>query len=161
MRLRLPISCLLAALALAAAGCGTTEKSGNVGETLSAKGIEVTVAQIDQTVPVPRNDITGLSSPGPGQRLIGVRVHLCSNHGGAIGPYDFGLKTSSGDASLKFPSMNYANSFDSLRNGCGGGWVVFNAPVASKPEQVTFGFQDTGSSYDESNNVDAKFSWSV
>jgi hypothetical protein len=89
---------ILSLLALLVAGCGTTEESGEVGETLSAEGLEVTVERVDTAVPVPRNDVTGLSTPGPGTKLIGARVRVCSEHGGAIGPFSFGVETSSGDS---------------------------------------------------------------
>jgi hypothetical protein len=111
---------------------------------------------------VPANDITGLSRPSPGSKLVGVLVRVCSDHGGAIGPYDFGVDTGSGDdGRLKFPATNYAKTFDSLRADCGEGWVVFEIPAESSPDRVTFGFEDTGSARDEQNDVDARFSWSV
>ena len=163
MPTRPPLLCLIAAFALAVAGCGTTERSGDVGDTLSAKGLEVTVDEVDTSVSVPENDITGLSQPTPGSQLVGVRVGVCSDHPGAIGPYDFGVETTAGDqAKLKFPQRNYDKSFESLRDDCGDGWVVFEIPDGSEPERVTFGFLDTGSAADpENNEVDAKFSWTV
>jgi hypothetical protein len=54
------------------AGIGVTEKSGSVG------------------------DVSGLSSPGPGNRLVGARVRVCTDHGQAIGTYDFSVETSAG-----------------------------------------------------------------
>ena len=60
---------VVGAAALAAAGCGTTTKSGHVGDTFSGGGIQVTVGRIDQHPRVPSDDITGLSSPAPGNRL--------------------------------------------------------------------------------------------
>ena len=82
------------ALAGALAGCGTTEKSGHVGDELTANGVQVTVQRVTTNVPVPANDITGLSAPSPGKSLAGVLAKVCSNHGGAIGSYDFGLDSS-------------------------------------------------------------------
>jgi hypothetical protein len=153
---------LALALPSVAAGCGTTEHSGAVGDTLSANGLEVTLEQVDTSVPVPKSDVTGLSQPSPGSKLVGTRVRVCSNHGGAIGPYDFGLETASGDSgTLKYPERNYGKSFDSLRNGCGGGWVVFEIPAAGKPERVTFGFEDTGSTSQPQTQVSARFSWAL
>ena len=107
------------AIAIGASGCGTTEKSGQVGDELS-------------------------------------------DHGGAVGPYDFGLDTSSGDdAKLKYPEQNYDDSFETVRDGCGDGWVVFEIPESSQADKVTFGFEDTGTSQHPETQVDAKFSWTV
>jgi hypothetical protein len=156
------ILCLLAGSATTSLGCGKTERSAAVGEKLSAKGLEVTVEKVDTAVPVPKRDVTGLSQPAPGFELVGARVRICSNHAGATGPYDFGIETSGGgQGRLKFPETNYADSFDSLRDGCGGGWVVFEVPDTSTPERVTFGFDDTGSARRPQNRVSARFSWTV
>jgi hypothetical protein len=149
------------ALSLAALGCGTTEKSGDVGDTLTAKGLEATVQRVDTDVPVPASDVTGLSQPAPGTRLLGARVKVCSDHAGAIGPYDFGVEPSSGDATLKYPERNYGDSFETVRDGCGDGWVVFQIPQSTRPERVTFGFQDTGSAQHPETEVNAKFAWDV
>jgi hypothetical protein len=37
----------LIAIAIGASGCGTTEKSGQVGDELSAKGLQATVERVD------------------------------------------------------------------------------------------------------------------
>jgi hypothetical protein len=164
MRTRVLLIALVAAVAASFAGCGTTEKSGDVGDTLTAKGLEVTVGEVDSTVPMPANDITGLSRPRPGAKLFGARVRACSDHGGATGPYDFGVETASGEqGTLKYPERNYGKEFDSLRDGCGGGWVVFEIPEESRAEKVTYGFEDTGSGGPggETNRVNVKFSWAV
>ncbi len=147
--------------AVLASGCGTTEKSGSVGDELSAKGLKVAVRRVDTSVPTPARDITGLSVPAPGHSLVGVRVHVCSDHGGAIGQFDFGLKANGGSARLKFPAMNYPNFFETVRTGCGDGWIVFEVTRGARPDRVTFGFQDTGSYRHEQNQVKAKFSWRV
>jgi hypothetical protein len=159
---RLPVLAVVVAVA-ALAGCGTTEKSGSVGDTLTAKGIEVTVERVDQSVPVPASDVTGLSSPSPGSKLVGVLAKACSNHGGAIGSFDFGLDPDSGSATQKYVEHNYPNAFDVVRTGCGSGWMVFEIPKAGSPQRVTFGFQDTGSALPSggANQVNAKFSWDV
>ena len=151
---------LLAALLLA--GCGTTEKTGVVGETLDAKGLQVTVFEVDTEVPVPEEDITGLSQPSPGTKLVGSRVQACSDHGGALVAADFGLETTDGEAAaLKYPQRNYGQSFESLRDGCAEGWIVFQIPEAAEPGTITFGFQDTGSFRRMQNNVDARFTWTI
>lgn len=152
----------LLVLLAAGAGCGTTEESGLIGDTLTARGLEVTIEEVDTSVPVNEGDVTGLSEPTPGSKLVGTRVRVCSNHGGAIGPYDFGLETSSDDQGrLKYPQRNYASSFDSQREGCGGGWIVFEIPQDTKPDRVSFHFVDTGTAREGQNDVDARFSWSV
>ena len=148
------------AIAIGASGCGTTEKS-EVGDELSAKGLQATVEQVDTKVPVPKNDVTGLSQPSPGSKLVGARAKVCSDHGGAVGPYDFGLDTSSGDdAKLKYPEQNYDDSFETVRDGCGDGWVVFEIPESSQADKVTFGFEDTGTSQHPETQV-APSSWTV
>src|SRR5262249_2407484 len=117
---------IVALAAVAFSGCGSSVESGKVGDTLTAKGLKATVLRVDDAVPVPRNDITGLSTPSPGSKLVGARVRVCSNHGGAIGPYDFGIETTNGkQGQLKFPQHNYADGLDIVRTGCGSGWVVF------------------------------------
>ena len=163
MDARTPLLCIaLSALAaLAIAGCGTTEKSGEVGDTLTAKGIEATVEEVDTHVPVPGSDVTGLSQPAPGQRLVGARVHVCSDHGGAIGAWAFGLDSSQADGRLKYPEQNYDDSFETVRDGCSDGWIVFEIAQSADPEKVTFGFEDTGTSQHPETEVNAKFSWSV
>src|SRR3954454_8530598 len=138
----LPGVAVCGVISLAVAGCGTTEKSGKVGDTLSAKGLQATVQEVDAHVPVPASDVTGLSQPAPGTKLVGAQVKVCSEHGGAIGAYDFGLEPSSGDATLKYPERNYGDSFETVRDGCGDGWVVFQIPESADAERVTFGFED-------------------
>ncbi len=161
MRRRALVTAPVAAVA-ALAGCGTTEKSGSIGDELTAKGIQVTVQRVSTKVPVPTDDFTGLSSPAAGKALTGVLAKVCSDHGGAIGPYDFGLDSSGGSGDLKFPEHNLSPAFDTVRTGCGTGWVVFEIPKDADPTKVTFGFQDTGSAQASDNNqVDAKFSWDV
>ena len=152
---------LLAAALVALSGCGTTEESGEIGDVLSAEGLRVSIEKVDTRVPVPAEDITGLSQPSPGYKLVGVLARVCSNHRGAIGAFNFGLESSEGDGRLKFPQRNYREDFEVPRADCGGGWIVFEIPSGADPEKVTFGFQDTGSSRDQDQNVDAEFAWSV
>jgi hypothetical protein len=152
---------LLLGLSAALAACGTTEKDGSVGDALTANGVEVTVDRVDRSPPVPRRDVTGLSRPARGKRLVGVHVRACSDHGGALGQYDFGVETNDGDGRLKFPAHVYGDAFETVRDGCGAGWIVFEIPARAKAERVTFGFEDTGSTRQEHERVDAKFSWEV
>jgi hypothetical protein len=64
---------------------------------------------------------------------------------------------------LKQPQRNYAESFETVRDDCGGGWVVFQIPAASEPESITFGFEDTGTAAPggSQQEVDAEFSWAL
>jgi hypothetical protein len=133
-----------------------------VGDTLEAEGLRVAVEAVDTSVPTPKEDVTGLSQPSPGSTLVGVRAHVCSDHSGAIGGFDFGFDTRDGaDGRLKQTQRNYPKSLEVVRDGCGDGWVVFEVPKGSRPDTVSFGFEDTGTAMDESENVDARFSWSV
>ena len=158
----LPLLLALSFGIAAAAGCGTSKESGHVGDTLEAKGLRVTVDAVDTSVPVPKADVTGLSLPSPGSSLVGVRTRVCNDHGGAIGGFDFGLETSDGEDGLpKHPQRNYPKSLETVRDGCGGGWVVFEVPRGSRPERISFAFEDTGTAMDQSENVDARFSWSI
>src|SRR5262249_59479060 len=121
-----------------------------------------TVSQSDVAAPVGRKDIAGRARPSRGSRLVGAPASVCSNHGGASGPFDFGIETTKGKPGrLKFPQHNYARGFDIVRNGCGSGWVVFEIPRGAKPGAVTFGFEDTGTSQHPETQVDASFTWSV
>ncbi len=142
---RLAIAGVLAVLLLA--GCGTTTKSGAVGDTLSGGGVNVTLLRVDRHPPVPRDDVSGLSSPAPGDRLMGTLVRVCSQVGPAIGTSDVSLALDGGShAQVRFPSMNYAQAFDDLRIGCVGGWIVFEYPVGGRPSEMRSAFDDTGDS---------------
>jgi hypothetical protein len=157
---RAGIACLVALAAVA--GCGSTERSGSVGEKLAAKGLRVTVERVDRSVPVPERDVTGLALPGRGFKLVGVRVRVCSDHGGAIGPWAFGIETSDGaQGRAKYPERNYEQAFEPVRDSCGHGWVVFEIPARSTPARVKFGFEDTGSARLPQTRVDARFTWKV
>ena len=111
-----------------------TSKSGSVGDRLTADDLEVTVARIDRETPVPRKDITGLSVPREGNRLVGVLVKVCSDHGSAIGPWHFALETREGDGRPKYTANNYRRSFESMREGCEDGWIVYEIPRAASPQ---------------------------
>jgi hypothetical protein len=129
------------------AGCGTTTKTGRLGETLADGGIQVVVDRLDPTPPIPRHDITGLSTPARGNHLLGVDVRVCSKTGAAIGPYDFAVDVSgSGRAQLKFPQRIYSESFETIRATCARGWIVFESPSGSTAQRIRFRFDDTGQS---------------
>jgi hypothetical protein len=87
---------------------------------------------------------------------------VCSDHGGAIGTYDFGVETSGGEGRVKFPALNYDDRFESLRDGCEAGWLVLEIPRESTLRKITFRFEDTGSAQPgDTGEVDARFSWKV
>jgi hypothetical protein len=149
-------------VALACAGCGTTEKEGSVGDELTAEGLEVTVDRVDRSSPEPRSDITGLSKPGRGRRLVGVHVRACSEWGTALKQFDFSVEASGATAKPKLPTKNYRDAFEPIRDGCGDGWLVFEVPADSKPERVRFEFTDTGRpGQGGDDGVEAELSWDV
>ena len=150
-------------LLAACAGLTTTSRSGSVGDTLSVGGLHVTVSRVDRKVPRHRGtDYSGLGTPSAGARFVGVRVRVCNDRDQAIGPYDFALKLDGGDkARLRFPQTAYGDGFESQRSGCGSGWIVFEAPTRSRPDTVTFKYDDTGSSRPGQNHTEkhARFRW--
>jgi hypothetical protein len=158
---RVLIACLAT---LAVGGCiagGETKRTGAVGDKLAAERVEVTVERIDRRTPVPRKDITGLSLPAEGYELVGVLVNVCSGYGAAIGQFDFELETTAGDGRPKYTAKNYDRSFDTIRDECGRGWIVYEIPRESRPTRVRFAFDESGTSRDQSDNVRARFEWEV
>ena len=152
----------LAALALAGClGTSETKRSGSVGDKHSAGRLDVTVERVDRETPVPKKDVTGLSVPRSGHRLVGVLVNVCSDYGAAIGPYDFKLETSEGSGRPKFPSSNYREEFETLRDGCKRGWIVYEIPRGASPQKVKFDFSDSGTNRNTQDNLDARFEWTV
>ena len=150
------------ALGLALAGCGETEKSGSTGDELRAEDLAVTVERVDRRTRSPRNDITGLSVPSSGYRLVGVLAKVCSGWGAAIGPYDFSVESSAGDGRPKYSARNYSRRFEPVRDDCGRGWIVFEVPRDSNPTKVRFSFDDTGRpGAGGDDGVSARFEWKV
>ena len=155
---------LLAPVALTACGLNTTTKDGKVGDTLNAGGLRVTAIKIDSEVPRAQGrDVTGLGSPSPGMRFFGVDVNVCNDRGQAIGTFDFALKLDGGDkARVRFPQSVYSNGFDTVRQGCGRGWIVFEGPKDSRAKTVTFKYDDTGSAQPSGDKEKhARFSWAA
>ena len=154
----------LAAVGLVAlaAGCGTTEKAASVGDELTAEDLEVTVEKVDQKPPRPKRDVTGLSLPADGYKLVGVRVKVCSGHGGAINSSAFSIEASEGEGRLKFPARNYRDDFKVVRDDCGDGWIVFEIPEESNATKVKFEFEDTGHGGPaRDDGTKAKFEWAL
>jgi len=135
----------LALLAATLGACGTTTLTGDVGDTLSGGGVDVTVRRVALKVPVPEHDVTGLATPAAGHKLIGAEVRVCSTNRAAIGSFDFEVALKGGGhGRLKFPQHSYPDSLDIVREGCDDGWVVFEIPRSTSPELLRFGFDDTG-----------------
>jgi hypothetical protein len=151
--------------ALLVAACGTTTLSGKVGATLHTGGLAVTVDRFDPHPPIPAHDVTGLSRPAPGSRLVAAHVHVCSKMGPAIGSWNFSVAlTGGGQSSVNNAQTNYPDGFDSLRTGCSVGWIVFQVPQTSRPGSVNFAFDDTGnagSAYSERREKHVRFRWAI
>lgn len=159
-RALLPAATALALLATT--GCGSTvEKSGAVGDKLTAKNISVTVEQVDTKVPVPKRDITGLATPAAGYRLLAVKATVCNGRGAAIGQYDFQLKATDGTPRLKFPAHNYSERLGTVRDSCGSGWIVFEVPTGATPTAVTFGFDNTTPVRQGGQDLHARLTWNL
>lgn len=143
-----PLLVLLAVVAAnTAAGCGTTERTGAVGDELTAKATRVTLLAVDRRPPQ-RRDVTGLGAAAPGFRLVGAHVRACTDRDQAVGVWQFGVRLAGGasGARIKYPQTIYADGFDHVRSGCDDGWVVFEVPDGATPSAITFGHDDTGTS---------------
>src|SRR3954471_19792285 len=81
------------------AACGTTTESAKVGATLRSGGLSVALDRFDPHPPIPKDDVTGLSRPAPGNRLVAAHVRVCSNIGPAIGSWDFSVSVNGGGQS--------------------------------------------------------------
>ena len=126
--------------------------------------MSVTLQRVDMHPRVPRHDLSGLSSPAPGDRLIGALVTVCSKLGAAIGPSDFAIGLSGGASGrVKFPALNYSRAFDVVRTGCRSGWLTFEVPASSSPDEIKFAFDYTGSSSpgEEQQESHQRFSWKL
>jgi hypothetical protein len=153
---------LLTALTLGGCiGGGETKRTGSVGDELTADDLEVTVLRVDRKTPVPEKDITGLSLPGDGMKLVGVLVKVCSGYGAAIGQFNFELESTAGDGRPKYTANNYRRSFETVRDECGSGWIVYEIPSESRPSKVRFAFDDSGPVRTGGDNLEARFEWEV
>ena len=159
-----PRSTLLAAVAgaLVLGACGSTSKDGKVGDTLSADSLKATVTRVAQKVPSKEGDITGLSTPGPGKRFIGVKVDVCNDSAQAIKPYDFELEPEGGDSvHPRLPQKVFSDDFEGLRDGCERGWMIFEVPEEARPKAVKFKYDDTGSASPGDTEKHVRFRWNV
>jgi hypothetical protein len=161
-KLRITVATSFAA-AMTIAGCGTTTMSGSIGSTLTADGIPVTLQRVDLHPPVPRYDVTGLSRPAKGERLLGARAKVCSSVGPAIGQWQFTATTSDGgQLHPKYAASNYPNSFDVVRIGCISGWIVFEAPVEITFTGIRFTFDNESSHLvGAPPEAHVRFSWRI
>jgi hypothetical protein len=160
---RLVLASCVALAALSASGCGTESVEGDVGDQLEAGSIRATASRVSSEVPSPRNDVTGLGSARPGNRLIGVHVKMCKSSGQAVNDSAFTLELEGGDsADHKFPQTAYPDGFDSLRSGCESGWLVFEAPRGARPSALAFEYEDTGQGGPSGNDGEhVKLKWKV
>ena len=144
----------LACMCLAMVGCGTDEEKGDVGDELEAGSVRATVTKFSSRVP--------RSRPSAGRQRFGAHVDLCKDSGQSINAFAFSLSLEEGDAERVYPQRSYSTSFDSLRDGCEDGWLVWDAPEGSKPRAVRFEYEDTGQGGpggDDGEHV--KFEWAV
>jgi hypothetical protein len=163
VRLRAAVAsgAVLALVGLSGCMGGETKKTGAIGDELSAEKVKVTVERVDREVPEPESDITGLSVPSSGYRLIGVRVNVCSGYEAAIGNFSFSLESSEGEARPKHVARNYDSMFRGVRDDCERGWLVYEIPRGASPTKVKFRFDESGNSRDQADNVEARFEWEV
>jgi hypothetical protein len=142
-------------------GISSTKKHGKVGDTLTDGAVRVTLLRVAPRVRPPSDDITGLSTPGPGMRFFGAKVKACGE-GQAIGTFAFRLaRDGGGDVEPKFPEHVIPGGFDSVRTGCARGWLVFELPRDSQATQLKFKYDDTGSARPDGKEKHARFTWSV
>ena len=142
-RVTVAVACT-AAFALGA--CGTTEKSGQGGQTLSDGGLKVGVLKVER--------------PRPGQ--VGVRVRACTDDDQAVKSYDFQLRRSGGDTVRpQYVATTYSDRFPVTRSGCGDGWLVFEIRRADRAEAVKFSYDDTGNNRQPGREKHTRFTWNL
>ena len=145
----------LACAMIAMAGCGTEEKKGDVGDRLEAGSVKAAVTDFSSKVPG--------AEPGAGRRSYGARLEVCKDSEQSINAFAFALALEGGgEADHVYPQRAYDDGFDSLRDGCEDGWLVYDAPKGSTPRAVKFEYEDTGQGGpggDDGEHV--KFEWAV
>jgi len=116
-----------------------------VGDRLEAGSVSATV--------------TKFSSRGP----LAARLKVCKDSGQSINAFAFGLELEGGGtAEHVYPQRAYADDFESLRDGCEQGWLVFKAPADAKPRAVTFNYEDTGQGGQGGDDGEKlEFEWAV
>ena len=121
--------------------------------------------RVDLKAPADKGDITGLSTPRSGTRFVGVKVNVCNDSAQAIKPYDFELELDTGDSlhsvHPRLPVTIYSDDFETLRDGCERGWMVFELPEEARPEAVKFKYDDTGSASAGDTEKHVRFRWDV
>ena len=136
-----------------------------MGDTLSDRGLAVTLVRVAREVPRRRGrDLSGLATPAPGTRFVGVDVRACNEDGGpAIGPYSFKLELSGGgEGRLRFPQRVLEDDFETVRTGCERGWIVFEVPHGESAEALRFRFDDTASAApSRRREKHSRFRWDV
>lgn len=118
---------LLAAAALA--GCGTTERSGGVGETLEARTVSAKLIDTDR-----------------GRGVYAVEVGLCNQRGQAVISWHFQLRLADGTMLHPLrPQRSHHPEFSVVRDGCKRGWIEYLLPRGASPEALEYRYDDTGS----------------
>lgn len=150
---------LPAALALAA--CGSTERSGAIGDTLEGRQVQVKLLRFKRRVKE-RRDVTGLGAAGRGMRLVAADVGLCNRSGQAVVAYHFTLEHTGGTAHPRYPQSALSHGFESVRDGCEHGWIVFAIPGDAEAQRLRYRFDDTGTARpgDRREEHD-RFDWSL
>jgi len=66
--------------------------------------------------------VTGLASPSPGTRFVGVKAKACTDDDQAVKAYDFTLEPTEGNSvHPRTPVTAYSQGFEVVRSGCGTG----------------------------------------
>ena len=144
----------LACACVVLAGCGTEEKKGEVGDELEAGSVRAKVTEFSSRVPGSR--------PAQDRQRFGALAQVCKDSEQSINAFAFSLSLENGEAERVYPQRSYPSGFNSLRDGCEDGWLVYDAPAGSKPTAVKFEYEDTGQGGpggDDGEHV--KFEWAV
>ncbi len=135
---------VLACVALA--GCGTEEKKGEVGDELEAGSVRAELKEV---------------SARAGH--FGANAELCKDSEQSVNAFAFSLALEGGgEAERVYPQRVYDDGFGRVRDGCEGGWLVYDVPKGSKPSALKFEYEDTGQGGpggDDGEHI--KFEWKL
>jgi len=152
--------------ALLVAGCGTTERHGEVGDALKGDHLQAKLLRFVPRVPerLLSRDVTGLNAPARGMRFAAADVAVCNDTGAAAIPWRFELRLGGG-ASVhpRGPTSIYDDALETVRDGCDRGWVVWQVPADVEAESVYYEFDWShrrGSSTSVEEEHD-RFHWTV
>jgi hypothetical protein len=132
-----------AGLAAALGACGTTEREGAVGDTLSSRTLDATL----------------LAVPTRRPQLFRVRMRLCRDEPGqAVNAFAFTLVL---DDDSELQPQSLLTDFDVVREGCETGWIVYQVAGDAAPDELRFSYDDTGSAQPGDREEHADFTWDV